>query len=142
VKIISIVFMLLLSLVAKAAAADTYQIIPTETATSADLHTHGYQAIVLNITTGDIRYCNAVYDSSTNPGTIISHNCVKDQVVTGPIPPGPAELATYNMQHKAVAPAFWKVDQSTGNVTFCARFFGNPIYLPSKWVCGRCNPCG
>jgi hypothetical protein len=125
--------MIFSSFVAKAIAADTYQIIPLDTQQAGSL-VNVYEAFVLNTATGDIRYCYVDVDPKPTPNTIDPAACLKDQVVTGTMPPGPADLANYNMQRKVAYAGLWKVDQSTGSVTFCARQ-DQGLTSASKWVC-------
>ena len=136
-KVITIGVLAFFALVADAIAADKYQIIPLDALERASppIITQFHSALVFNLQTGEVVYCYASYLAGPVPGGSVNPgSCQKDKVPVGTMPPGPATLSDYRHPKTARYPAIWKVDQSTGVMTFCGRGAEQPL-LSSDWYC-------
>jgi len=103
--------------VVHAYAADTYQIIPISISPEPG-DASVYEAIVANILTGDIVSCEAV--GQYYPGPKVRRlTCVKAKLISGVLPSGPA-VVTGNWNTTRYPAGIWKVNQTNGDVTFCA----------------------
>ena len=104
-------------------AQDRYQMVPIWAAYSSNTFEDRHAAYRIDMETGDVYYCIAVFlASQVNGGPRIENlSCSNTVTKTGKIPSGPATFSEYISGAKGGAyMAFWKVNQANGVVTFCA----------------------
>jgi hypothetical protein len=118
-----------------AIAADTYQIIPLYSSYRVHPPEDFYAALRVNVQTGETLYCVAWYSPTAGAKSGL---CYPEKAKVGSMGLGPAALSPFNFGQAARWPAFWKVDQSSGAVTFCGRGENNIDY-PSEWFCRVMN---
>ena len=118
-------------------AADKYQLMPIYSGSAGFQDT--YSALVVTLDTGEISSCSVTYNWSLSPGPgqelFSAHQCNKVTVAVGTMPPGPVFLPPLGPsgtpEHFSQHPGLWKIDQSTGKVTFCA----SPGFGVTDWAC-------
>jgi hypothetical protein len=88
--------------------------------------------LVIDQTSGTIFVCTASYFGDAAANTPIL-GCVQGKVTIGTMPAGPAELSPFLAARTAAYAAIWKIDQNTGNVTFCGS--RAPTAGLVEWMC-------
>ena len=124
-------------LTTQAFAADKYQLVPIYSGGAGFQDT--YAALVVSLDTGEISSCSVSYNWSLRPSPgpelFPAHQCNKVTVAVGTMPPGPVFLPPLgpsgDVARFAQHPGLWKIDQSTGKVTFCA----SPGFGVADWAC-------
>jgi hypothetical protein len=111
-------------------AADKYQLIHLLSTVNSQKEVH--VSLVTNLSTGDFYSCAA----SVNTGTEVKYvQCTKSKINSGTMPGGPA-FVSYPSSSNSTSPIYaglWKIDQSSGDVTFCEAAAAIP---PTTWSCG------
>ena len=120
--------------VASAVAAESYQIIPFVSLDwQGEQH---YHALRVNIETGETVYCVGIYNLRPAGGRqTIEGNCQTENAKIGSMGTGPAVLSPSPRQLNSIYTAIWKVDQSSGAVTFCVRGAEQNEGYPQDWYC-------
>jgi hypothetical protein len=122
-------------LVSSLAIADEYQIVPTLThGSNIDRH----EALAVNVTTGDTRVCS-VSTQSDSEKYVRGLNCKALVIVSGKMPPGRAFPTAYEYPKMAKGIGIWKIDQTTGAVTFCGAQVEPARPPKERWHCASTN---
>jgi hypothetical protein len=109
-------------------AADHFQIIPL--GSSGIMTSQKHAALVIDTESGDAFQCQGDWTGPTPP----SVTCRKIKIDSGSPGKGPAELyANINLKQGGYT-AIWKVNQTTGDVTFCNASTSD--FPPTHWSCG------
>jgi hypothetical protein len=115
-------------------AADKYQVIPFY---SLYLSPNSrYVAMILDTTNGESFSCSADVRQGNAPRTQVY--CKKANVAKGSMPSGPAEPSP-NRPNNSDFLGIWKIDQTSGNVTFCGVVNSGPPG-PYSWYCATQPP--
>jgi hypothetical protein len=120
----------------QAFAEDKYQLIPVVSVPYGNIQVSG--AVVVQLSNGQIIAACHGNIKATAPVGQFGMDCRKASVVQGTIPPGPAIASPYQVAPNlsVVSPVIWKINQVSGDVTFCAA--SEWTYEPdsfSDWHC-------
>jgi hypothetical protein len=130
----------------QANAADVYQLHPLFSASGTQGGTllNSHFVLIVNTTTGETMHCMVRYRPEPRGGQEIFpfKACTKSGMKTGSMPPGLAVLSALSNTHPpndTMLPAIWKIDQSTGRVTFCGAAGWTFDGAALEWQCNILN---
>ena len=135
-----------LGLGAAACAADQYQLIAMENWVSGSREYR--TALVVDGKAGALHTCLALVDRTRPPMKLSAVFCEKGNFKSGNIPPGDGTAAVADLdpnkgggvgQGQSGYVGVWRIEQSSGRVTFCGAQEAKPTNAKRDWVCQSAN---